>query len=111
MPRTVLAFVLSPLVPALAIVRDAGPALAFAYAYFLTYLFGLPLFFVLRKRKRESHASYAIGGAASAACVGLGLFVLSKAQEPKLLVVAAFLSAVGAIEGMCFSLIRGQKNA
>jgi hypothetical protein len=111
MLRTVLAFTLAPLVPALATVRDAGPSIALVYAYFLTYLFGVPLFFWLRKRRLESHAAYAIGGAASAGFIGVGLFLLSMAQEPKLLILAAFLVAVGAVEGLCFSLIRGPKNA
>jgi hypothetical protein len=111
MLRTTLAFVLAPLVPASVLVRDAGPAIAVIYAYSLTYLFGFPLFFYLRKQRRESHASYTLGGATSAGTIGLGLFALTKAQEPKLLVFAALLTAVGAVEGLCFSLIRGPKNA
>ena len=110
MLRTVSAFAFTPLVGALAILQFAGPALAFVYAYVLTYLFGFPLFHFLRKRRRESHASYTIGGAASAGCIGLGLFALSRG-EPSLLFLSALLAAIGAVEGLCFSLIRGRRNA
>lgn len=110
MSRTFLAFAVAPLVPAVLLVRDAGPMIAGVYSYFLTYLFGVPLFLFLRLKKKESHARYALGGAASAASVGLVIFLLNWA-EPKLLLLTAILSAAGAIEGLCFSAIRGREKA
>jgi hypothetical protein len=110
MIRTLLAFALVPLVPAAAIIRDAGPLIALVYAYFLTYLFGVPAFLVLRKKKKESHVGYALCGAAAAASVGIILFVLGGGFEPALLLFALVLAGVGAVEGLCFSLIRGHEK-
>lgn len=57
MKRTLLAFALVPLVLAAVLYRDAGAFLAVAYAYALTYLFGIPLFlFLKRRRKRPMQA-------------------------------------------------------
>lgn len=103
MKRTLLAFALVPLVLAAVLYRDAGAFLAVAYAYALTYLFGIPLFLFLKRRRKETHASYALAGGVSAGVLALVLFqgVIS---------LIALMAAVGALEGLCFSLIRGQER-
>jgi hypothetical protein len=110
MNRTVLAFGLAPLVSAVAIIREAGPLIALVYAYVLTYLLGVPVFLILKKKKKETHTRYALFGALAAALVGVAIFVFGGTSEPKLLLLPLMLAAVGAIEGLCFSWIRGDEK-
>ena len=112
MIRTSLAFLVSPLVLAVLIVPVAGPLIAGFYAYFLSFLFGVPLFFLLRRRKRESYLCYAIGGAASATLVGVVIISESGSPLGDMLLVAMFSAGlVGALEGLCFRAIRGPQTA
>ena len=110
MNRTLLAFIIAPLVPAIALMRDAGPAIALVYAYVLTLVFGVPVFLVLKRKKKESHVRYLLCGAVSAAAVMVGIFLIDGATEPKLLLLSLLLAVVGAVEGLCFSAIRGNEK-
>ncbi|MBS0632962.1 MAG: hypothetical protein JSS11_13685 [Verrucomicrobia bacterium] len=104
MARTGIAFLVAPLVSAAAIVHDAGPLIAGVYAYVISYFFGIPLFLILRRKKKESYLCYAAGGAASAALVALPI-VIGSGVWPFM----AILAGIGAIEGLCFRSIRGPR--
>lgn len=110
MRRTFLAFVIAPLVPAIVLIRDAGPAIALVYAYVLTFLFGVPVFLTLKRKKKESHICYLTCGAASAASVMIVIFLINGARDPRLLPLSLVLALVGAVEGLCFSAIRGNEK-
>lgn len=111
MIRTSIAFLVSPLVLAAVIIGLAGPWLAGFYAYSLSFLFGMPLFFVLKWKKKESYFCYAVGGTASATLVGLVIISQSGAPVIDMILVSMFSAGIiGALEGLCFRAIRGQKT-
>jgi hypothetical protein len=103
MNRTTLAFALAPLVFVAVLYHDAGALIAFVYSYMLTYLFGIPTFLFLKRRKKETHFRYAFCGAIAAGVLAMFLF------EGVLRLIVIF-AAVGATEGFCFSLIRGNER-
>jgi len=110
MNRTLLAFIIAPLIPTAALLHDAGPAIALVYSYVLTYLFGVPVYLTLKKKKKESHIRYLICGAVCAALIFVGMFFADGARDPKLLLVASMLAVVGGLEGLCFNVIRGDEK-
>jgi O-antigen/teichoic acid export membrane protein len=106
--RTFAAFLLVPLIPAVALVHDAGPWIALVYSYVLTYVFGIPVFLVLRRAHKETHFRYILCGAISASSVMLAIYFMNYAHNESLLAIAGILGFIGAIEGYCFSAIRGK---
>lgn len=109
MIRTGLAFLITPLISAAIIMRSAGPEFALIDAYGLTCFFGVPLFLMLRWKKRETYVCYASGGAMAAALV-LGLILIPAFDfQPAAFVVVLVLSGIGAIKGLCFRAIRGPR--
>ena len=103
MNRTTLAFAVAPLILVVALYRDAGALIAFTYPYVLTYLFGIPAFLFLRRRKKETHLRYAFCGAITAGVLALVLF-------QGVVFLMFIFAAIGAAEGLCFSLIRGSER-
>jgi hypothetical protein len=108
MKRTVIAFLVAPLVPTLAFAHDAGFTGSFIWSYLCSYIFGIPVFLVLRKRKKESHLIYAMFGLALGALYIVAINLSDLHAET--LALAAIFGVVGAVTALCFSLIRGHET-
>lgn len=106
MKRTPLAFLAAPLIPALLTWTAAGPMLAILLSYFWSLLFGVPVFLVLRKLKRERHLCYATAGFA----YGLLFIVLQGSLEQSSIAAGLFVSTLGLAVALAFSLIRGRER-
>ena len=66
MVRTLLAFLVSPLVAAAPFIYRGDPSKVLLWAYGASCFFGVPLFLALKRKGRETHLRYAIGGALAA---------------------------------------------
>ncbi len=109
MKRTIAAFLVAPLIPAVAYMRSiSGPALAFLYSYLWCYLLGIPTFFLLRKMKKESHVAYT-----SLAFIFGSILVLHPdlfeggTLDSQDLIISLVFAAIAGAAGFCFSAIRG----
>ena len=111
MRRTLLAFLVAPAAAALIFASAAGIAVAFLYSYFFSYVLGVPVFLVLRKKKKETHIYYATAGFLLGA-----LYVLVPAVFDwwmlgrEALVAALMFGCVGAAVAISFSLLRGNER-
>ena len=108
MKRTVAAFLIAPAVPAVAFMSSAGLGLGLVISYSLSYVLGIPVFFVLRKIKKETHACYLMAGFFMGAAYILvpALFYWSVDA----LLPALIFGVTGSITALIFSLIRGDKR-
>jgi hypothetical protein len=108
MKRTVAAFIFAPAAAALLFASSAGILVAFVYSYLLSYALGLPVFLVLRRKRKESHVCYLAAGFAMGA-----LYVLVPALfawSVDALIPALMFGCVGAIVALSFSLLRGNER-
>jgi hypothetical protein len=107
MKRTVIAFLVAPLVPAAVFVHDAGPTFALVWSYVCTYVFGIPVFLILRKKRKESHIRYTTLGSV---CGAAYIFAINYAEPVGVLDLALIFALVGAATAFCFSILRGHER-
>ena len=105
--RTILAFILSPLIPSLYFCLDVGDyLLEVTYTYISSTLIAVPIFLVLLKLKKETFLTYCLVGFGAGA-----LFVLITMTEgvPRSddVFPIIFYGAFGLSVSFIFRLIRG----
>jgi len=108
MKRTVAAFLLAPAVAALLFASSAGLSFALIYSYLLSFVLGLPVFLILRKKKKESHVCYLTAGFVMGAA-----YILVPASfywSADALIPSLMFGCVGSIVALSFSLIRGNER-
>jgi hypothetical protein len=111
MKRTIAAFIIAPLIPAVLFAAGAGILASIAYSYLFSYVLGIPAFLVLQKKRKESHLMYGMVGLV----IGL-LYVIIPAAislhifDPNALLSALLFGALGASVALSFSAIRGNER-
>lgn len=108
MNRTVAAFALAPAVAAAIFSSAAGPSVAFTLSYAVSYICGIPVFLILRKKRCEKHRCYALAGAIFGAAYVITPAILSLNVEG--FIAAGLMAVVGALVALAFSLIRGNER-
>jgi hypothetical protein len=106
MKRTAIAFAVAPLIAAILIMASAGPMLSLVLAYGVSYVFGFPVFLVLRHFRQEWHLCYAGAGFA----LGVLYTIFTGAMSGTigdLMTVGTMFGMLGLVVGLSFSLIRG----
>ena len=106
MKRTAIAFAVAPLIAAILVMPSAGPILAVVLSYGISYIFGVPVFLVLRHFRQEWHMCYAGAGLV----LGVLYTLCTGAKSGTIgdvLTVGALFGLVGLLVGLSFSLIRG----
>lgn len=109
MKRTTIAFAVAPLVAAILVMPFAGPILSLVFSYGLSYVFGVPVFLVLRHFHREWHLCYAGAGFTFGVLYTLCTGAVSGTRGD-LLTVGTMFGMLGLLVGLSFSLIRGDER-
>ncbi|HXC02229.1 MAG TPA: hypothetical protein VNU49_06220 [Opitutaceae bacterium] len=106
MKRTLIALIVAPLIPAVLFAHDAGPILSLLLSYFWSFVFGLPVFFILRRIRKEYHICYALAGFS----LGFLALLLQGAIHISEIYGAYLFGLLGLAVALCFSLIRGKER-
>lgn len=108
--KTAYAFVLAPIVPALALGAGVGSLSLLPYAYAFSLLLGLPAFFILRAKRKETNRNYILAGLVC----GFGYVaipsVVAQMADRNALIAASLFAGIGAATALTFSLIRGNEK-
>ena len=107
MKRTVIAFLVTPLIPAAVFAQSAGLGFSLIWSYLCSYAFGIPVFLILRKKKKESHVHYAVLGFL---CGAIYILAINYADPIPVLGAALGFALIGGITSLCFSLVRGHER-
>lgn len=108
MKRTAAAFLFAPAVAALLFASSAGLTVALVLSYGLSYALGLPVFLVLRRKKKENHVCYLAAGFFMGAVYVLIPALFDWSVEA--LIPALMFGCVGAMVALTFSLLRGNER-
>jgi hypothetical protein len=107
MKRTAIAFLVAPLIPAALFAQSAGFGFSLVWSYACSYVFGIPVFLILRKKKKEGHGHYAVAGSL---CGAAYILAINFADPVPVLGVAFLFALVGGATSLCFSLICGHER-
>lgn len=111
MKRTLSALLIAPLIPAALFAPGAGLLVAVAYAYLFCALLGLPVFFILKRAQRETHATYALAGLIlGGICVLIPALFSFQTLDLNALLAAFLFGVLGGAVGLTFSAIRGPER-
>ena len=108
--KTAFAFVAAPTVPALALGMGVGSLSILPYSYAFSLLLGLPVFFVLRAKRKETDQNYMIAGLACGFGYVVIPAVLTAMIDTNALLAAGIFAGIGAVTALTFSLIRGNEK-
>ena len=106
MKRTTIAFAVAPLVAAILVMPVAGPMLSLVLSYGVSYLFGVPVFLILRYFRKEWHLCYGGAGFALGALYTLCTGAMS-GTIGDVLALGTMFGVLGLFVSLSFSLIRG----
>jgi hypothetical protein len=108
--KTSLAFLIAPVVPALAVGLGVGALSILPYSYAFSLLLGLPVFFILRSKRKETNRNYIIAGI----LCGFGYVavpaIVTQMIDLNALFAASIFAGIGATTAITFSIIRGNEK-
>ena len=111
MKRTITAFLIAPLIPAFVFMPGAGDAVSVGYSYAFSYILGVPVFLVLRKKKKESHLLYgSLGFIVGALYVLVPAIPDVRMFDSNGAIAALMFATIGVAVALCFSIIRGPER-
>ena len=111
MKRTIAAFMIAPLIPAVVFMPSAGAVVAIGYSYAFSYILGMPVFFLFRKKKRESHLLYgSLGFVIGALYVLVPAISDIRMFDSSGVIASLMFATIGAAVALCFSVVRGPER-
>ena len=111
MKRTIIAFAVAPLIPAAVLGASGGFFDLLPYTYVFSYILGLPVFLILKTRKKERHMIYGLSGLLMGSLYVLAPALVSfNLGDPNALLSAFIFGVIGAVVALTFSLIRGDER-
>lgn len=111
MKRTIAAFLLAPLISASVFIPSAGAAVGVGYSYVVSYILGIPVFLVLRKKKKESHFLYgSLGFVVGSLYVIIPAIPDIRTFDSNGVIAALMFATIGSSVALCFSVIRGPER-